>query len=1018
MSLTSFAVKHYQFTLVIFVLALALGISALVNMPRGEDPPFGAPIFIVLAVYPGTSPTDMEQLVADPIEDALYNLESVKKMETSCSDGLMLMQLEFTYGVNVDNKHNDVVREVNKIRPDLPAGIVKLDVIRAASSDVAILQTALISSTASPKELTDKAEELEKLLERIKDIKGVEIQAEPVEEVNIALQLDKMARYRIGLNQVLNLLAAHNVNIPGGSVDLGKKRFNIKTNSEFTSLDEIRSIIVNTTPDGRSVHLSDIATVRMDRAEETHIARFNGQPAVWVVTTLKDRKNIVQARAQIEEALAAFEPTLPDHIRMENSFDQEKYVKRRLYGLGRDFAIAVGLVMLTLLPLGLRAAFVVMISIPLSLAIGLALMQWTGYTLNQLSIVGLVIALGLLVDDSIVIVENIERFMRMGYKRREAAIVATKQIGIAVIGCTGTLLLAFLPLVFLPEGSGEFIRPMPMAILLTVLASLFVALTIIPFLSSVILKEHERPEGNMFLRAFKKYVNAPYHKVLVWSLAHPVKALLITGGIFVGSLALVPLIGFSLFPQSEKTMFNVDIHTPPGTSLKETNRIARLVEQDLLQNSAIASVSTNVGKGNPRVYYNIFQKDFTPHYAQLFVQTDTDLHMPDLVALTDSLRVRYEKIPGAKVEVKLFQQGPPVPAPIEYRIMGDNLDTLQHYSYQLEEIVKQTEGTIYVNNELRLPKTDLNIVIDKEKAGVLGIVPAEVARTVRLAIAGLPHQALRNDDGDEYQIQLTLQDFDPDRALDVFDKMYVTSLSGALIPLSQIATVEPGASPNVIRHFNKERYTSVTSFVKPGANVFATFDNIDAKLEDIELPRGYRFVAAGEKESQAESFGGMGSIVLITIFGLFAILVLEFRTFKSTLIVLSVVPLGIVGALMILFLAGETLSFVATIGMIALMGIEIKNSILLVDYTNQLREKGVPLMEAVLDGAETRFLPILLTSVTAIGGMIPLVLERSPLISPLALVLIGGLISSTLLSRIVTPLLYMLIPPKVETANG
>ncbi len=1018
MSLTSFAVKHYQFTLVIFVLALALGISALINMPRGEDPPFGAPIFIVLAVYPGTSPADMEQLVAEPIEDALYNLENVKQIETSCSDGLMLMQLEFTYGVNVDNKNNDVVREVNKIRPELPSGIVKLDVIRAASSDVAILQTALISSTASPKELTDKAEELEKLIERIKDIKAVEIQAEPVEEVNIALQLDKMARYRIGLNQVLNLLQAHNVNIPGGSVDLGKKRFNIKTNSEFSTLDEIRSIIVNTTPDGRTVHLSDIATVRMDRAEETHIARFNGQPAVWVVTTLKDRKNIVQARVQIEEALATFSESLPPHIRMENSFDQEKYVKRRLYGLGRDFAIAVGLVMLTLLPLGLRAAFVVMISIPLSLAIGLALMQWTGYTLNQLSIVGLVIALGLLVDDSIVIVENIERFMRMGYKRREAAIVATKQIGIAVIGCTGTLLLAFLPLVFLPEGSGEFIRPMPMAILLTVLASLFVALTIIPFLSSVILKEHERPEGNMFLRAFKKYVNAPYHKVLVWSLAHPVKALLITGGIFVGSLALVPLIGFSLFPQSEKTMFNVDIHTPPGTSLKETNRIARLVEQDLLQNSAIASVSTNVGKGNPRVYYNIFQKDFTPHYAQLFVQTDTDLHMPDLVALTDSLRVRYEKIPGAKVEVKLFQQGPPVPAPIEYRIMGDNLDTLQHYSYQLEEIVKQTEGTIYVNNELRLPKTDLNIVIDKEKAGVLGIVPAEVARTVRLAIAGLPHQALRNDDGDEYQIQLTLQDFDPDRALDVFDKMYVTSLSGALIPLSQIATVEPGASPNVIRHFNKERYTSVTSFVKPGANVFATFDNIDAKLEDIELPRGYRFVAAGEKESQAESFGGMGSIVLITIFGLFAILVLEFRTFKSTLIVLSVVPLGIVGALMILFLAGETLSFVATIGMIALMGIEIKNSILLVDYTNQLREKGVPLMEAVLDGAETRFLPILLTSVTAIGGMIPLVLERSPLISPLALVLIGGLISSTLLSRIVTPLLYMLIPPKVETANG
>ena len=264
---------------------------------------------------------------------------------------------------------------------------------------------------------------------------------------------------------------------------------------------------------------------------------------------------------------------------------------------------------------------------------------------------------------------------------------------------------------------------------------------------------------------------------------------------------------------------------------------------------------------------------------------------------------------------------------------------------------------------------------------------------------------------------MTLQDFDPDHALEIFDKMYVTSLSGALIPISQIAEIVPGASPNVIRHYNKERYTNVTSFVQTGYNTIAMFDEVEKKLQDVKLPAGYRFVAAGEKETREESFGGMGSIILITVFGLFAILVLEFRTFKSTLIVLSVVPLGIVGALGILYLGGETLSFVATIGIIALMGIEIKNSILLVDYTNQLREQGMPLKEAVLNGAETRFLPILLTSMTAIGGMVPLVLEKSPLISPLALVLIGGLISSTLLSRIVTPLLYMLIPPAIQVKS-
>lgn len=1025
MSLTSFSVKNYQFTIILFVLALALGANALVNMPRGEDPPFGAPIFIVLGVYPGTSPADMEQLVAEPIEEVLYNLDNIKKMTSSCSDGLMILQIEFTYGVDVDGKNNDVIREVNKVRPDLPSGIVVLDVIRASSSDVAILQTALVSSTASPKELNDKAEELEKLIERIKDIKWVEIQAAPVEEINIALELDKMARYGIGLNQVINIIQANNVNIPGGSVDLGKRRFNIKTNSELNTLDDIRNIIIKTTQQGNVIHLHDLALVRMDKAEETHIARYNGQPSIWVITALKDRKNIVQNRVAIQKVLDGFEPSLPDHIRMETSFDQEKNVRRRLYGLGRDFAIAVSLVMLTLLPLGWRAALIVMISIPLSLAIGLAFLNYAGYTLNQLSIVGLVIALGLLVDDSIVIVENIERFMRMGYARKEAAIVATKQIALAVIGCTVALLLAFLPLVFLPEGSGEFIRPLPMAVLLTIIASLLVSLTIIPFLSSLLLKKHERPEGNMFLRAFKKYINAPYQKVLSWSFAHPVLALLMTGVIFVGSLGLVPLIGFSLFPVSEKPMFNVDIHTAPGTSLKETNRIARLVEQDLMGIEDVVSVSTNVGKGNPRVYYNVFQRDFTPHFAQLFVQTDPAMHVPEIIALTDSLRVRYSKMPGAKIEVLQFQQGPPVPAPIEFRIIGNNLDTLTKYSFILEDIIERTAGTLYVGNDLRLPKTNLNVVIDKEKAGVLGVLPAEVASTVRLSIAGLPNQSIRNAEGDDYQILMTIQDFDPDQALEVFKKIYVSSLSGALIPLSQIARIEPAESPNIIRHYNKERYTNVTSFVQTGFNTIAMFDEIEQKLDTIRLPVGYQFVAAGEKETREESFGGMGSIILITVFVLFAILVLEFRTFKSTLIVLSVVPLGIVGALIILYLGGETLSFVATIGMVALMGIEIKNSILLVDYTNQLREQGMPLKEAVLNGAETRFLPILLTSMTAIGAMIPLVLENSPLISPLALVLIGGLISSTLLSRIVTPLLYMLIPPAVmvkgetgERGNG
>lgn len=1013
MKIAEFSVKNYQFTVIIFLMALLLGMNALFNMPRGEDPPFGAPIFIILAVYPGTGPADMEELVADPLEDVLYELEDIKRIDTHCEDGVMIMKVEFTYGVDVDAKNNDVIREVNRLRPDLPADLLTLEVQRAASSDVAILQHALVSPTASYESLRLQAEELQKNLEKVKELKRVEIQALPKQEVEISIDLEKMAQFRLGLNQVLNLIQASNINIPGGHVDLGPRRFNIKTESDFDQIESIRNTVVQTTPEGHLVHLRDIASVRMTDEEINHIGRLNGERSIWVITMLKDRKNILQVNEKIQPVFDAFQANLPPDIRLEKAFDQSESVKRRLGHLGTDFLIAIGLVLLTLLPLGFRASLVVMISIPLSLSIGLALLDLFHFTLNQLSIVGMVVALGLLVDDSIVVVENIERFMRQGYSRKEAAIAATKQIGIAVIGCTATLLLAFLPLAFLPEGSGEFIRSLPMAVMLTVIASLFVAITIIPFLSAVLLRQEERPEGNFFLRMFKRWVNQPYQKVLGWAFRHPVLTLLGATAIFLSSLMLVPLIGSSLFPISEKPMFLVNIEAPLGTNLAETNRITAEIEKDLKLEENITSVSTNVGKGNPRVYYNEFQRENAPNYAQLLVQVDPEMLVPEITALADELRERYAAYPGAEIRVIQFQQGPPIVAPIDFRIFGENLDTLRALSFKVEEVMANTQGVIYIGNALRTQKTDLHVAVNREKAGLLGIPLAEVAKTVRMSMTGLSLGALRSEEGESYDIKATIMK-DPEKALETFSRIYISSLSGALVPLSQIAEIRMETSPSVIRHYNKDRYISVSSFVQTGYNTAALTDEIIAKLEAFEFPKGYGFVAAGERESRDESFGGMGTIIIISLFGLLGILVLEFRTFKSTFIVLSVIPLGIIGALATLFLIGETLSFVATIGMIALVGIEIKNSILLVDYTNQLREQGMPLEEAILEGAETRFLPILLTTMTAIGGLIPLVLENSPLISPLAWVLIGGLISSTLLSRIVTPLLYKLLPPKVR----
>ena len=495
---------------------------------------------------------------------------------------------------------------------------------------------------------------------------------------------------------------------------------------------------------------------------------------------------------------------------------------------------------------------------------------------------------------------------------------------------------------------------------------------------------------------------------------HPWRTLSVAGIIFMASLLLVPILGFSLFPESEKPVITIDIETEPGSNLMHTDVTVRKIERQLLQMPEVHHIASNVGKGNPRIYYNEFQKQTASNLGQIIVYLDDKAHVPEIIAFAEKARNEFSSLAGAKVEVKRFQQGPPITAPVEIRILGNNLDTLDELSMKIENLFNTKEGTLYVRNNLKYKQSDIVIEVDKQKAGLYGLTGGEIAKTVRLAIAGIEIGNIKNEEGDEYKLNVSVPQ-NTDNALDAFNKINVTSLSGSLVPLNSIASIALRPSASIIRHYNKERYALVSSYVKHGFNVdVLTTSIIDDIGEAIKLPQGYRVVAAGERESRQESFGGIGTIIMLTVFGLLAILILEFRTFKSTLIVLSVIPMGIIGALLALYFVGESLSFVASVGIIALMGIEIKNSILMVDYTNGLRENGMELYEAVMDGAETRFLPILLTSMTAIGGLTPLVLENSPLISPLAIVLIGGLISSTLLSRLVTPILYMLIPPQVE----
>lgn len=1015
MRIAEFSVKNYQFTLIIFALVLAMGLNSLINMPRGEDPETDQPSFSVVVVYPGTSPVDMEKLVVDPMEKRINELDNIKRLTTSISDGLAVFRVDYKHEADRDEKYQEIIREVDALRKELPQDIYAINIQRFSSTDVNILQLALISETASYRELEEKVESLEDKLEKVKSLKKIETFGFPEQEVRVSLNVEKMALNKIPANAVLGALQSENANIPGGRIQMNTRNFNIKTSGEYKNIEEIKNTIIYSA-NGKILYLKDVADVASGYEAESHITRLNGHRAVLLTASQKAGQNIFKVDDQVEPVLQQFEKELPANIKMVKNFDQAKSVSTRLSRFAKDFIIAILLVSITLLPLGTRAAIVVMISIPLSIFTGLFLLDSFGFTINQLSIVGLIVALGILVDDSIVVIENIERYLRAGKSKREASIEATKQIGLAVLGCTATLILAFLPLVFLPEAAGDFIRSLPMAVIFTVLASLFVSLTIVPFLASRILKSHESREGNIFLRALKKGIHASYTRILHWCLRHPWPTLGFTAALFVISLGLFKVVGFSLFPKSEKPQFLINIETPSSTNIYETDRVARYVEDELKKEEEIKYFTTNVGKGNPRIYYNVVGRSESSNIAQFFVQTN-DISPEKKTKLIDKLRDKFFLYPNAKIEVKDFEQGPPLEAPIAMRIFGENLDTLRSLSMKVENLIKKTEGTIYVNNPLANQQTDLKIKINKEKAGLLGISIADIDRTIRLGIAGLTIGKFTPGEGqDDINISVTLPKSNY-ASFDVFDKLQINSITGQAIPLKQVATVEFETSPNLIRHYDKARFATVTSFVKSGYLYEEVTNEVIKKLDAFQFPVGYSYEAAGEVENKKESFGGLSTIILITVFGFIAVLVLEFGNFKSTLIVLSVIPLGVIGAVIMLFVTGNPLSFVAVIGLIALAGIEVKNSILLVDFTHQLRERGVPLNEAIEHAGEIRFVPIVLTSLTAIGGLIPLAIEGNPLYSPLALVIIGGLISSTLLSRLVTPVMYKLLPPKVEVVG-
>ncbi len=1005
MNLPYLAIRNAAFVLVLLFIALAIGVVSFLQMPRSEDPNIQLPIYNIIVVYPGTSPEDMEQLIVDPIEEVVDELDDILEIRTEIEEGLVVMTIEASYNIDGEDKFDELVRDVNTIRPELPEGIALFDIFQFVPAETNVIhQFALGSDNVPYNKLHDYAEELESTVEKIQGVRAADIKAYPEEEVRVSLDFQRLANQNIPLDQVLGVLRANNANIPGGDINAQNRTFSIQTTGGYESLQDIANTVI-TSANGHLVYLKDIADVRMDYEDILWKARFVQEKAVFVLLTLEEGSNILTVAEEIRAKGKAFQENLPPDVHLETAFEQAPAVAARINDFFMNLLQGVVLVgAIILIFLGWRAASVIITVIPLCVIIALALLSGVGYGLQQLSIASLVLALGLLVDNGIVVIENITRFVKEGLSPVEAAAKGAGEVGPAIISSTITTLLSFFPLTQLGAGPGEFLRSLPITVIFTLSVSLLLALTFSPLMASKIMRKRKKEKPGLVERGLKTLIEKVYRPAVRFSLKRGWAVVLIAVAALAFSVSLFPAIGVSFFPTADKPILLIDIDTPNGTSLEGTEKAVAFVEKVLDTMPYVKHYTANIGHGNPLIYYNRIPERNKKNYGQVLA-TFEEWEPEKFYQTLGQLRRDFDTYYNAKITFKELKNGAPVNAPVEIRILGENDDILKILTEEVEKDMRQIPGIINIQNPISVDKTQLKLRLNKEKAGLIGLSYLSFDQTVRASLTGLKvgEVSLKNDD--DYPLVVRMP-FDEEPGIEDLNKVYFATATGAQVPLRQVAELEFEASSAEILHFNLDKHATVYADVINADETVPLTQQLITLLDDNNLPDGYSYYIAGEYEEQQSTFGSLGVILALANIAIFAVLVLQFRSVLQPLIVFSAIPLAITGSFIGLYLSGWSFSFLAFVGLISLIGIVVNNSIILVDYINQLRQEGMEFLEAIQYGCERRFVPIIVTSVTTILGLLPLTVQGTTLWSPLGITIIGGMISSTILTLLIVPVLY------------
>ncbi len=1061
MILSDVAIKNRVSVLVLVVIIVGMGLYAYSVLPRESDPDITIPYVFVQTDYRGVSATDIETAITIKIEKKLKGLDKVKNISSVSSQGLSQINIEFLPGTDIDEVLTRVKDKVDEAKNDLPTDLENDPLVFEVNFSEMPIMVYSLAGDVGPKALKKIADDLKDDIEAIPGVLEVDVTGGREREIRVEVDTDKLAYYRIPITDLQTAVVTENQNTSGGAITLGDGRYQLKVPGEFETPEEILSLVV-ATHDGRPIYLKDVAKVYDGLKDETSRSRLNGASAVNLSIKKRSGENIIAITEKVHEVIKEAEKTFPRNTTITRLMDKSDDVRAMVADLENNIISGLILVVIVLfVALGIRNSFLVGLAIPFSMFLSFAVLQALGISLNMVVLFSLTLALGMLVDNAIVIIENIYRYMQQGVPRIEAAMKATGEVAWPVIGSTLTTLAAFAPMLFWPGIMGEFMGYLPQTLIITLSSSLFVALIINPAMCAFFMKAGSKSAGLSAadLEAqgeqpieIKGVVLKSYRQILTHSLRHKISVMVGSFGILV-ILVLIWMLRIGVekpiefFPSIDPKSAYVNIDVPEGADIAYIDRTVQQVEKaiagkpDADYGTAIAKQEHKKADGTTfmaptdlnniehiytRVVQNagasIFDQNLPNHIGIQFLEFE-DRTSPTRADL-DEIRRRVANIPGVKITVDEQKEGPPTGPPINIEISGPSFTVLSRIAEQMKKIVEKVPHVKDIRDDYQggLPSVQVNI--DRQRAALFGLTTSAIGTALKIAYNGLDVSTYYEGDED-YDITVSLTESDR-HVTDILHKLMLPAPSGEMVPLTTLATITyKGTIGDIVRK-NHERVVTVQANVDEAKTTGTVArEKVMALMKKLSLPPGYTYKFTGEDEEQKESQEFLTNAFVLALFLIFLILVTLFNSVVQPVIILTSVILSLGGAFWGLSVIGSPFGVIMTgVGVISLAGVVVNNAIVLIDYTNKLRESGMAIRDAVIAAGATRLRPVMLTAITTILGLLPMVTgisydfhvmsmswssESSQWWRSMAIVVIFGLLIATILTLVVVPTLYAMI---------